>query len=633
MGGWTVRRMRSMPLRCQGYERPERSLDSDVDRGTSCFSTDVVQAYGYRLAMDSGKRRLAAIVVADVVGYSRMMAEDEDGTLSALRAHFNVTDPVVLNHGGRVVKTMGDGMLVEFPSAISAVKASVEVQDLMRARNQEMPESRRMQFRLGINLGDIIVDETGDVFGDGVNIAARVESLADPGGISITNAVFEAVRDKVDVEFVDDGERDLKNIPRPVRIWKVGPTSHAEPPTPSPAKRTLATVAVLPFDNMSGDAEQEYFADGITEDLLTTLSYDRNLAVVARNSTFAYKGTATDIRTVARELDATHVVEGSVRKVGSRVRVTAQLVDAETGHHIWAQRYDRELVDIFEVQDELVDALTAKLRPTFWDSAEKRRAAADTRSFDAWDFTIQGQFHVNKRTVDGYLEGLELFDKARQLEPDLVAPVTGSVEAWLYLAFSGWRGDDVNPWERGLAAAEEAYRLDPEDYAALGAISGARSMTGRTEEGAKYARQMIELNPHAANGYHFLGLGLAAGGESFEAIPVQTQAFRLGRHEPWRYDTASDLAYSHYLVGNYDAALTWGQQSLLLVNDYLQAHIILVATYAQLDRAAEGRRHVEAVLKSRPDFSCAKHRSRLLYRNDDDRDHIIAGLLEAGLPE
>ena len=585
------------------------------------------------MPVDLGERRLAAIVVADVVGFSRMMADDEDGTLAALRAHRNVVDPVVLNHGGRIVKETGDGVLVEFHSATAAVEAAVEVQDLMRARYEELPESRRMQFRFGINLGDIVIDESGDVFGDGVNVAARVESIADPGGVAITNAVFEAVRDKVDVDFVDDGEHELKNIPRPVQVWKVGSTSAVEPSTGKPAKRSLATVAVLPFDNMSGDVEQEYFADGITEDLITALSYDQNLAVVARNSTFAYKGSATDIRTVARELDATHIIEGSVRTAGSTVRVSAQLIDAETGHHVWAERYDRELADIFAVQDELVDAITAKLRPTFWDSAVERQTSRGTRSFDAWDLTIQGQFHFNKHTIEGFLKAIEFFERARQLEPDFVAPIASAAGAWMFLAVAGWRDEQINPWERGLADAETAFRLDGDDYGALTSLSAARNLERKPEEGALYARQMIELNPHAGWGYHMLGAALMMSGEPEKAIPASTQGWRLGRHEPWHYDTASDLAWSHYLTGNYEAAATWGQQALQLVESYLQTHIVLAATYAELGRSEDMQAQVDAVLKYRPDFSCQKHRSRLLYVRAQDRDHIIDGLLKAGLPD
>ena len=583
--------------------------------------------------MDTGERRLAAILVADVVGYTRMVADDEDGTLSAHRAHRNAIDPLILNHGGRIVKGTGDGVLVEFASATSAVRAAVEIQDLMRARNDEIPESRRMDFRIGINLGDLVIDETGDVFGNDVNIAARIEALATPGGVSITNAVYEAVTGKVDVEFGDDGEHELKNIPRPVRVWKVGPSSAAQQATSVAPKRTLATVAVLPFVNMSDDPEQDYFADGITEDLLTALSYDKDLAVVARNSTFAYKGSASDIRVIARELDATHIVEGSVRRAGSRVRVTAQLVDAETGHHRWAERYDRDLADIFAVQDELVDAITARLRPTFMEAAGRRRAAGDARSLDAWDLTIQGQFHVNKSTFDGFLKGIELFDQARKLEPDFVAPIARSAWAWISLAYYGWRDEQVDPWERGRADAEVAYQLDRDDYSALGALAAATTFAGRPEQGAQYGRRMIELNPHAAFGFLMLGQNLDKTGEHDPAIAELTQAWRLGRHDPLRIAIANDLAYSHFMAGNYEAALTWGRQSLQFSGDYLQAHLVLAATYGQLGRPEEGQQHVDAVLTARADFSSATHRSRLVYIREQDRDHFVTGLLKAGLPE
>lgn len=582
--------------------------------------------------MDGSTRRLAAILVTDVVGYSAMMAEDEAGTLAALQAHRNATDPVILNHGGRIVKSTGDGVLVEFSSATAAVSAAAQVQDVMRERNSELPESRRMLVRLGLNLSEIVVDDAGDIFGDGVNVAARVETLADPGGIAVTNAVYEAVRGKTESEFTDDGEHELKNIPRPVRIWKIqgAPATSAEPrPT---LRRTIATIAVLPFDNMSDDSEQEYFADGITEDLITALSYDEYLAVVARNSTFAYKGQSKDIRTIAREIDATHVVEGSVRRSGDRIRVTAQLIDAETGHHIWAERYDRELHDIFEVQDELVEAITAKLTPSLRDTAGRRRSIGDTGSYDAWDLTIRGQYEANRYTMDGLLAGIEFFDRARELEPDFANAIASSAGAWFFLAFFGWRDETINPWHRGQQDAERAYALASDDYQTLGAMTLATGLAGKSDDAERFARRMIELNPHGYLGFHVLGAILAGIGTLDEAVEASTNAWRLGRHEPLRFDTASDIGYAHYLLGNYEAALAWGKQSIDLVPDYLQSNVLLAAVYAQLGRAAEAEKPIDVVLTSRPGFSCEKHRTRLVYRRTQDRDLIIDGLLKAGLP-
>lgn len=582
--------------------------------------------------MGISERRLAAVVFVDVVGFSRMMADDEEGTLAAMRAHRNVTDPVVLNHGGRIVKGTGDGMLLEFPSATAALRAAVEMQELMQSRNKELPESRRMHLRVGVNLAEVVVDETGDIFGDGVNVAARVEPLAEVGGISITNAVRDAVRGKFDVALTDDGEHALKNIPNPVRIWKVGASASA-PQRVIPATRSVATIAVLPFENMSADADREYFADGITEDLLTALSYDKNLAVVARNSTFAYKGAEVSIRTIARELDATHVVEGSVRRAGDRVRVTAQLIDAETGHHVWAERYDRELDDIFALQDELVDAIAARLRPSLWEAANDRRSGHDRKSTDAWDLYLRGQYELNKHSIDGFLSSLELFDQARELEPDFLAPVVASASAWMLLALNGWRQDDIDPWTRGIAAANDAYRLDSDDYGALATMAGASTITREPDKGLRHAQRAIEINPQGFSGFHMLGANLNAAGRPKDALEALTQAWRRGRHEPFRYDIANDLLWSHYMIGNYDAALSWGQQAVQLNNIYLQAHLGLAATYAQLEKIEAGQPHVDKILESRPNFSVAKYRTRILYRGNEHKDHIVAGLLSAGLPE
>ena len=308
-------------------------------------------------------RRLAAIAVLDVVGYSRMMAEDEEATYAAFVAHRNAIDPVLLNHGCRIVKGTGDGVLVEVPSAVEAVRAAIEVQELMAERNASAPEGRRMQLRIGINLGDIIVDEDGDVHGDGVNIAVRLEGEAHPGGVCISDVVHKQVQGRVDASFSDGGSVAVKNIPAPVHVWK---TESSTQPAMSPDVERgtyTAIVAVFPFDEMSGDENQRYFVDGITEDLITALSRYPDLRVIARNSTFAYRGRVGDVRAVARELDATHVVEGSVRRAGDQVRVSAQLIEAESGHHIWAERYDRDLADVLEVQDEIVRETAAHIHP------------------------------------------------------------------------------------------------------------------------------------------------------------------------------------------------------------------------------------------------------------------------------
>jgi adenylate cyclase len=308
-------------------------------------------------------RRLAAIVVVDVVGYSRLMAEDEAGTLATMTAHFAEIDPVLLNHGGRVVKRTGDGLLIEVPSAVEAIGAAVEAQRLMRERNASLPEERRMQLRIGINLGDVIVDETGDIFGDGVNVAARLEGLADPGGICVSASVHDQVRGRIAVDLESLGPVEVKNIPRPIEAWRVRLGGEASSRISLLPSRDLPTIAVLPFANLSADPDESYFSDGIVEDLITALSHSRELRVVARSSSFAMRDRNLDIRDAARELDATYIVNGSVRRAGNRVRVSSQLIEAETGHHVWADRFDRDLDDIFAVQDEIVGDIAGHIRP------------------------------------------------------------------------------------------------------------------------------------------------------------------------------------------------------------------------------------------------------------------------------
>jgi adenylate cyclase len=583
--------------------------------------------------MERGPRRLAAIVFADVVGFSRMMAEHEDATIAALRAHRNVIDPVVLNHGGRLVKSTGDGFLLEFPTAASAVEASLEVQRLMRERNASIPESRRMEFRIGINLGDIVVDESDDVFGDGVNVAARVEALADPGGIAMSDAVASALRGKLAVALLDHGTHNLKNLPRPVQVWK---TAIDQTPSHRPravtTARKLATVAVLPFDSLSGEDDQEYFADGITEDLITALSRDRDLAVIARNSTFAFKGSPTDIRNIARELDATHVVEGSVRKSGSRVRITAQLIDAETGHHAWAERYDRDLHDIFAVQDEVVEAIVTRLRPTLWESG-RARSPREVTPVDAWDLTMQGLFHANTNSIDGLLKAIEFYEQAREVEPGFVPAVSRSAGAWLMLAMFGWRGTGSHPLERGREDLLLALSLDPHDFLSLCTEAALAGIDGRPHDGVTAARRAIEANPHASFGHHMLGTNLDKSGDQAAAIEALTEAWRLGAHEPLKYDIAMDLGYAHYMEGHYEAAHEWGRQSIRLVDSYLQSRLLMAATCARLGLSEETRAHVASVLQVRPDFSLSRYASRLGYAASEHREALVEGLLQAGLPD
>src|SRR5271165_4084812 len=370
-------------------------------------------------------RRLAAIVSADVAGYSRLMGADEEGTLGRLKTlRAELIDPKIAEHGGRIVKTTGDGLLLEFSSVVGAERCVVEVQTAMALRNADLPQDRRIEFRIGVNLGDIIIDGD-DIFGDGVNVAARLQESAKPVGICVSSRVHDDVRDRLDLGFDDGGEQSLKNIARPVRIWQwnAGATSTA---APDPAGRALPlpekpSIAVLPFANMSGDPEQEYFADGIAEDVITLLSKSRALFVIARNSSFTYKGRAVDVKQVGRELGVRYVLEGSVRKAGNRVRVTTQLIEAATGGHLWAERYDRDLTDIFAVQDEITASVSAAILPTMERSERERAARKPPDSLDAWECYHRGMWHFAKIEAGETALAQDFFERAIALDPGFAA--------------------------------------------------------------------------------------------------------------------------------------------------------------------------------------------------------------------
>jgi adenylate cyclase len=377
------------------------------------------------------ERRLAAILAADVAGYSRLMGVDEEGTLAALKAcRREFIDPKIAEHRGRIVKTTGDGALVEFASAVDAVRCAMEIQRVMAVRNADIPESRRVEFRIGINVGDIIIDE-GDIYGDGVNIAARIEGIAEPGGISISEDAWRQVQGKVAASFVDAGEQSLKNIARPVRVYRLDlapkPAAASKVPRPTLALPDKPSIAVLAFNNMSGDPEQEYFSDGISEDIITDLSKLSELHVIARNSTFIYKGKPVDVKQVGRDLGVRYVLEGSVRKAGNRVRVTGQLIDATSGAHIWADRFDRDLTDIFAVQDELTQEIIAALKIKLSEAEKALIVGSGTTNVDAHDFFLRGRelMFGNKRDRETFEQSTACFRRAIELDPNYAAPYAG----------------------------------------------------------------------------------------------------------------------------------------------------------------------------------------------------------------
>ena len=393
-------------------------------------------------------RRLAAIVAVDVAGYSRLMGLDEVGTARTLREHRKVTDALVAKHGGRLVKTTGDGVLLEFPSVVDAVECAVAVQAAMAERNQGVPADRRMEFRIGINLGDILI-EGDDILGDGVNVAARLEGIAEPGGICVSSSAYEQVRGKVPVEFTDIGEQTLKNIARPIRAYAVGPSRTAHQTAPPQSSAPHLSIVVLPFANIGGNPDQEYFVDGVTESLTTDLSRISGAFVIARNTAFTFKGKAVDVKKLGRELNVRYVLEGSVQRGGNRLRVNVQLIDAETGNHLWAERFDKPVADLFDVQDEIVARLANTLSSQLIE-AEARRAERSPHP-DATDLTFQGRACANKgMTREHMMQAQAFYQRALAFDPENVEALVGSASADA-LAAAGSMADDRNT---RFAAAE-----------------------------------------------------------------------------------------------------------------------------------------------------------------------------------
>ncbi len=576
-------------------------------------------------------RRLAAIAVLDVVGYSSMMAADEEGTLASLKAHRNEVDPVLLNRGCRIVKATGDGLLVEVPSVVEAVAAAVEVQELMAERNAALPEARRMELRIGINLGDILVEDDGDVFGDGVNVAARLEALAEPGGICVSESVRNHVQGRLDVEFEDMGQVDVKGLGEPVEAWKV---RVQQPPAGAPPPRTdryVATVAVLPFDNMSHDAEQQYLVDGITEDLITSLSHHAELRLVARNSTFAYRGQAVDVRRIARELDATHIVEGSVRRAGDRVRITAQLIEAETGHHIWAERFDRDLSDVFELQDEIVHEIAAHIHPAIERVETEKRAKRSPAELDAWDLLLRARWHANTNTRDGLEEGIRLAEMALERDPEFTGAHHDLANWWITVAFNRWPMHGRNAFEENARHAAAAIQLDPAHPYSLTAMAAAEVWRGNLERATDLSNRAYERNRHGPVVALVAGIVDLFSGEFDSAVSRFSESWRDARHEPWRYHIATNLAFSHYLAGRYEAALAWAERGLA-VSDYLQLRGVAAAALGQLGRVDEARRQLAHTMIERPGLDAREFGRNIMWKQQRDIDHYLEGLVKAGMP-
>jgi adenylate cyclase len=576
------------------------------------------------------ERKLAAILAADVVGYSRLMGHDEEGTLRRLKAHLGeLVEPHIAAHRGRIVKRTGDGLLADFASAVEAVRCAVAIQAGMADRNRAAEDGSRIEFRIGINLGDVII-EGDDIYGDGVNIAARLESLADPGGIFVSRAVRDSVRDKLGIMLEDLGEKPVKNIARPVRVFRIGRANGGEPASP-PAVPDRPSIAVLPFANMSGDAEQEYFSDGISEDLITDLSKVSALFVIARNSSFTYKGRSVKVQEVGRELGVRFVLEGSIRKAGNRVRITAQLVDAQSGGHLWADRFDRELTDIFATQDEvvqkIVEALAVKLSKV--ERQDLRRD--ETRSLEAYESWLRARQLLGRGTRETIAQARALHRRAIELDPNFCSPHVGLAFAAVSDYVNAWIADAASALDEGERWARRAIELDerqPGGHVALGNVLVWRR---RYDEALAQLHRAVELDTNYAQGHALLGMALMYSGHAAEALDALATSIRLDPHYP--NIVLHLMAQAHFSLGHDETAASHLLERIARNPNTDASRMLLAAAFGHLGRTDEARAAWSGLREVNPDFSLAQRARVLPYKDPADFQRIVDGLAKAGLPE
>jgi adenylate cyclase len=586
------------------------------------------------MAEERLQRRLAAILSADVVGYSRLMGIDEARTLARLNAlRRELIDPAIAAHSGRIVKLMGDGALVEFASAVDAVTCAIEIQRQLRAREASGSEADPVRFRIGINVGDIII-EGNDILGDGVNIAARIEGIAEPGGISISEDTWRQVQGKVAANFVDAGEQSLKNIARPVRVYrldiahKAAPAAQAPPPLPAPPDKP--SIAVLAFNNMSGDSEQEYFSDGISEDIITDLSKLSELHVIARNSSFAYKGKPVDVKQVGRELGVRYLLEGSVRKSGNRVRVTSQLIDAGSGAHVWADRFDRDLTEIFAVQDELTREIISALRVKLTPEQKVRLVRKNTIEEEAYDLSLRGRELSWHATKSNSIEARNLLGRAIAISPDFAAAHSLVGATYVNDYANGWAEIPEQSLQTALEIAERAVQLDEADPQAHEVLAMALFFHRELDGALAEARRCLALAPNSAGGHVLIARILTYSGDAASAINMIDAYMRL---DPLYWDLALHfLAEARVSLGQFDAAVAALKQRLERNPNSETSFALLAACYGHLGRVADARAAWAEVMRIAPNFSIERQRRILPYKNPNDFERRVEGMRKAGLP-
>jgi adenylate cyclase len=586
------------------------------------------------------ERRLAAILAADIAGYSRLMGADEEGTLARLKAcRKALVDPTISEHRGRIVKTTGDGMLVEFGSAVDAVRCAVEVQRGMAASNVDIPAIKRIDFRIGIHVGDIIIDDN-DIFGDGVNIAARLEGIAEPGGICISDDAHRQIRGKTEIAYDDMGHQSLKNIAEPMRAWRARPAANATPsevaverPAPTLALPDKPSIAVLPFTNMSGDPEQEYFADGMVEDIITALSRMTWLFVIARNSSFTYKGKAVDIKQVGRELGVRYVLEGSVRRAGNRVRITGQLIDAATGTHLWANRFDGALEDVFELQDEVTTSVIGAIAPKLEQAEIERARHKPTEKLAAYDYFLRGMANIYQGTREANLEALANFQKAIAIDPNFATAHGMCAYCYVWRKANGWATEPKQETILAEQASRTAARLGFDDAVALCEAGFALAfVAGQLDDGAALIDRAVVLNPNLATAWRFSGYVRVFLGQPDLAIEHLQRAIRLSPLDPLIFIVQNGIVLAHFFAGRYHEAFTWAQTTLRQNPNYAAAVIMAAVSGALAGREDESRKAVTRLRELNPEVRLSNFEDVWPLRRPEDLVAFDKGLRLTGLP-
>ena len=588
------------------------------------------------MAEERAQRRLAAILAADVVGYSRLMGVSEAGTLAALKTHRReLVDGTIAEHQGRIVKLTGDGMLVEFPSVVNAVACAVEIQRKMIERNADVPQDQRIEFRIGVNLGDIIFEDN-DIFGDGVNVAARIESIAKPGGVCISSSVRDNVGNRLDLAFEDMGEQTLKNIDRPVRVYNVslGAVFLSPATAPQAAAKDKPSIAVLPFTNMSGDPEQEYFSDGMVEEIITELSRFRSLFVIARNSSFTYKGRAVDVKQVGRELGVRYVLEGSVRKAGTRVRITGQLIDTATGGHLWADKFDGSLEDVFSLQEQVTASVVGAIAPKLEQAEIERAKRKPTESLDAYDYYLRALAFANQMTKGANDEALRLFNCAITRDPAFALASARMSYCYAYRRAGGWMVDRAHEAAEAERLARHAVEGGRDDSVALcyGGIT-LGYIVGALDDGAAFVARSLALNSNLADAWSASSFMKLCLGEPDVVIDHTARAMRLSPFDPSIFMWQSDTALAHLCAGRYEEAAVWADKAVHEQPNFAFPMRVAAASHALAGHPSEAQKAMARLRLLDPQLRLSILGDIIAPLRPEDRAKYVEGLRRAGLPE